>query len=94
MLQFAGIEDALTSSHGSTKTLVSDQSGLIASLKVHGCTLADHTFLFLGAEEAGTGLLQAYRASVSGGDYLFKSSQDFEQGLATQLIFHICLTYC
>jgi malate dehydrogenase (oxaloacetate-decarboxylating)(NADP+) len=33
-------------------------SGLVASLKLTGGTLADHTFLFLGAGEAGTGIAE------------------------------------
>ncbi|KAL8109977.1 NADP-dependent malic enzyme-like [Apium graveolens] len=40
-------------------------AGLIASLKVHGCTLADHTFLFLGAGEAGTGIAELIALEIS-----------------------------
>ncbi|WOG84064.1 hypothetical protein DCAR_0103244 [Daucus carota subsp. sativus] len=40
-------------------------AGLIASLKVHNCSLADHTFLFLGAGEAGTGIAQLIALEIS-----------------------------
>ncbi|EPS63619.1 malic enzyme, partial [Genlisea aurea] len=40
-------------------------SGLIASLKLLGGTLADHTFLFLGAGEAGTGIAELIALEIS-----------------------------
>ncbi|GLT48187.1 hypothetical protein SLA2020_218280 [Shorea laevis] len=39
--------------------------GLIASLKLLGGTLADHTFLFLGAGEAGTGIAELIALEIS-----------------------------
>ncbi|XP_054794604.1 NADP-dependent malic enzyme isoform X1 [Prosopis cineraria] len=40
-------------------------AGLLASLKLVGGTLADHTFLFLGAGEAGTGIAELIALEVS-----------------------------
>lgn len=40
-------------------------AGLVASLKVYGGTLADHTFLFLGAGEAGTGIAELIALEMS-----------------------------
>ncbi|KAL8101634.1 hypothetical protein AgCh_033506 [Apium graveolens] len=40
-------------------------AGLIASLKLVGGTLADHTFLFLGAGEAGTGIAELIALEIS-----------------------------
>ncbi|CAA2977593.1 NADP-dependent malic enzyme-like isoform X2 [Olea europaea subsp. europaea] len=40
-------------------------AGLIAALKVVGGTLADHTFLFLGAGEAGTGIAELIALEIS-----------------------------
>ncbi|KAG9131898.1 hypothetical protein Leryth_019138 [Lithospermum erythrorhizon] len=40
-------------------------SGLLASLKLIGGTLADHTFLFLGAGEAGTGIAELIALEIS-----------------------------
>nr|BAC54101.1 cytosolic NADP-malic enzyme [Lithospermum erythrorhizon] len=40
-------------------------SGLIASLKPLGGTLGDHTFLFLGAGEAGTGIAELIALEIS-----------------------------
>ncbi|XP_019415144.1 PREDICTED: NADP-dependent malic enzyme-like isoform X2 [Lupinus angustifolius] len=40
-------------------------AGLIASLKLIGGTLADHTFLFLGAGEAGTGIADLIALEIS-----------------------------
>ncbi|XP_047330289.1 NADP-dependent malic enzyme [Impatiens glandulifera] len=40
-------------------------AGLLASLKVFGGTLADHTFLFLGAGEAGTGIAELIALEIS-----------------------------
>lgn len=40
-------------------------SGLIAALKVVGGTLADHTYLFLGAGEAGTGIADLIALEMS-----------------------------
>ncbi|GKV03460.1 hypothetical protein SLEP1_g15752 [Rubroshorea leprosula] len=40
-------------------------AGLIASLKLLGGTLADHTFLFLGAGEAGTGIAELIALEIS-----------------------------
>ncbi|KAF9690092.1 hypothetical protein SADUNF_Sadunf01G0159900 [Salix dunnii] len=40
-------------------------AGLVASLKVVGGTLADHTFLFLGAGEAGTGIAELIALEIS-----------------------------
>ncbi|KAJ7965922.1 Malic enzyme [Quillaja saponaria] len=40
-------------------------SGMIASLKLVGGTLADHTFLFLGAGEAGTGIAELIALEIS-----------------------------
>ncbi|KAG9134777.1 hypothetical protein Leryth_001094 [Lithospermum erythrorhizon] len=40
-------------------------SGLIASLRLLGGTLADHTFLFLGAGEAGTGIAELIALEIS-----------------------------
>ncbi|CAI9100431.1 OLC1v1025177C1 [Oldenlandia corymbosa var. corymbosa] len=40
-------------------------AGLVASLKVYGGTLADHTFLFLGAGEAGTGIAELIALEIS-----------------------------
>eukprot|EP00252_Welwitschia_mirabilis_P004892 TRINITY_DN1522_c0_g1_i3.p1 TRINITY_DN1522_c0_g1~~TRINITY_DN1522_c0_g1_i3.p1 ORF type:complete len:643 (-),score=85.83 TRINITY_DN1522_c0_g1_i3:418-2223(-) len=40
-------------------------AGLIASLKLTGGTLADHTFLFLGAGEAGTGIAELIALEIS-----------------------------
>ncbi|XP_073276177.1 NADP-dependent malic enzyme [Primulina huaijiensis] len=40
-------------------------SGLVASLKLLGGTLADHTFLFLGAGEAGTGIAELIALEMS-----------------------------
>lgn len=40
-------------------------AGLIASLKLLGGTLADHTFLFLGAGEAGTGIAELIALEMS-----------------------------
>ncbi|XP_035548972.1 NADP-dependent malic enzyme-like isoform X4 [Juglans regia] len=39
--------------------------GIIAALKLVGGTLADHTFLFLGAGEAGTGIAELVALEVS-----------------------------
>ncbi|GAB4839025.1 hypothetical protein Ancab_028553 [Ancistrocladus abbreviatus] len=39
--------------------------GLVASLKLTGGTLADHTFLFLGAGEAGTGIAELIALEMS-----------------------------
>ena len=40
-------------------------AGLIAALKLVGGTLADHTFLFLGAGEAGTGIAELIALEIS-----------------------------
>jgi malate dehydrogenase (oxaloacetate-decarboxylating)(NADP+) len=40
-------------------------AGLIASLRLVGGTLADHTFLFLGAGEAGTGIAELIAREIS-----------------------------
>ncbi|GAB4854331.1 NADP-dependent malic enzyme, variant 2 [Ancistrocladus abbreviatus] len=40
-------------------------AGLISSLKLLGGTLADHTFLFLGAGEAGTGIAELIALEMS-----------------------------
>ncbi|XP_019191943.1 PREDICTED: NADP-dependent malic enzyme-like isoform X2 [Ipomoea nil] len=40
-------------------------AGLLASLKLLGGTLADHTFLFLGAGEAGTGIAELIALEIS-----------------------------
>ncbi|KAI3471465.1 hypothetical protein Pfo_031103 [Paulownia fortunei] len=40
-------------------------AGLVASLKLLGSTLADHTFLFLGAGEAGTGIAELIALEMS-----------------------------
>ncbi|XP_010231631.1 NADP-dependent malic enzyme, chloroplastic isoform X1 [Brachypodium distachyon] len=40
-------------------------AGLLASLKVVGGTLADHTYLFLGAGEAGTGIAELIALEMS-----------------------------
>ncbi|KAJ1409807.1 hypothetical protein SESBI_22433 [Sesbania bispinosa] len=40
-------------------------AGLLASLKLVGETLADHTFLFLGAGEAGTGIAELIALEIS-----------------------------
>ncbi|KAJ9548821.1 hypothetical protein OSB04_021364 [Centaurea solstitialis] len=40
-------------------------AGLIASLKLLGGNLADHTFLFLGAGEAGTGIAELIALEIS-----------------------------
>ncbi|XP_049373518.1 NADP-dependent malic enzyme-like isoform X1 [Solanum verrucosum] len=40
-------------------------AGLIASLKLLGGTLADHTFLFLGAGEAGTGIAELIALEIT-----------------------------
>ncbi|TJX49773.1 NAD-dependent malic enzyme, partial [Soehngenia saccharolytica] len=40
-------------------------AGLVASLKLTGGTLADHTFLFLGAGEAGTGIAELIALEMS-----------------------------
>lgn len=40
-------------------------AGLVASLKLLGGTLADHTFLFLGAGEAGTGIAELISLEMS-----------------------------
>ncbi|XP_009367432.2 NADP-dependent malic enzyme [Pyrus x bretschneideri] len=40
-------------------------AGLIASLKLLGGTLGDHTFLFLGAGEAGTGIAELIALEIS-----------------------------
>nr|GMC58845.1 NADP-dependent malic enzyme [Ipomoea batatas] len=40
-------------------------AGLVASLKLLGGALADHTFLFLGAGEAGTGIAELIALEIS-----------------------------
>ncbi|KAK4401189.1 NADP-dependent malic enzyme, partial [Sesamum angolense] len=40
-------------------------AGLVAALKLVGGTLADHTFLFLGAGEAGTGIAELIALEIS-----------------------------
>ncbi|XP_022681132.1 NADP-dependent malic enzyme, chloroplastic [Setaria italica] len=40
-------------------------AGLLASLKVVGGTLAEHTYLFLGAGEAGTGIAELIALQIS-----------------------------
>ncbi|KAM0008512.1 NADP-dependent malic enzyme [Helianthus debilis subsp. tardiflorus] len=40
-------------------------AGLVASLKLLGGSLADHTFLFLGAGEAGTGIAELIALEIS-----------------------------
>ncbi|CAD6221390.1 unnamed protein product [Miscanthus lutarioriparius] len=40
-------------------------AGLLAALKVVGGTLADHTYLFLGAGEAGTGIAELIALEMS-----------------------------
>ncbi|KGN63047.2 NADP-dependent malic enzyme isoform X1 [Cucumis sativus] len=40
-------------------------AGLLAALKLIGGTLADHTFLFLGAGEAGTGIAELIALEIS-----------------------------
>lgn len=40
-------------------------AGLVASLKLVGGTLAEHTFLFLGAGEAGTGIAELIALEIS-----------------------------
>ncbi|KAL3815067.1 hypothetical protein ACJIZ3_016335 [Penstemon smallii] len=48
--------------HGTTAVVL---VGLVASLKLLGGTLADHTFLFLGAGEAGTGIPELIALEMS-----------------------------
>ncbi|PWZ45890.1 NADP-dependent malic enzyme, chloroplastic [Zea mays] len=40
-------------------------AGLLAALKVVGRTLAEHTYLFLGAGEAGTGIAELIALEIS-----------------------------
>lgn len=40
-------------------------AGLVSALKLIGGTLADHTFLFLGAGEAGTGIAELIALEIS-----------------------------
>nr|AAK83074.1 putative cytosolic NADP-malic enzyme [Flaveria pringlei] len=45
-------------------------AGLVASLKLLGGSLADHTFLFLGAGEAGTGIAELIALEISTKTYI------------------------
>ncbi|KAF9613773.1 hypothetical protein IFM89_011497 [Coptis chinensis] len=40
-------------------------AGLVASLRIVGGTLAEHTFLFLGAGEAGTGIAELIALEIT-----------------------------
>ncbi|KAK9690179.1 hypothetical protein RND81_09G109700 [Saponaria officinalis] len=64
----------LLSKYGSTHLVFNDDiqgtasvvlSGLIASQKLLGKSLADHTYLFLGAGEAGTGIAELIALEIS-----------------------------
>ncbi|XP_051119251.1 NADP-dependent malic enzyme, chloroplastic-like [Andrographis paniculata] len=64
----------LLAKYGSTHLVFNDDiqgtasvvlSGLMASLKLVGGSLADHTFLFLGAGEAGTGIAELIALEIS-----------------------------
>ncbi|KZV58831.1 NADP-dependent malic enzyme, chloroplastic-like [Dorcoceras hygrometricum] len=64
----------LLAKYGSTHLVFNDDiqgtasvvlAGLIASLKLVGGTLAEHTFLFLGAGEAGTGIAELIALEIS-----------------------------
>ncbi|CAN1240943.1 NADP-dependent malic enzyme [Linum perenne] len=59
-------------------------SGVVASLKLLGGTLADHKFLFLGAGEAGTGIAELIALEMS------KRVNSFLACIYAYLTYHLC----